>query len=216
MKASKKLRVIVMLGMFMTCYGVTRSENFGTIESIYQNMPHQVNSLLSPQQRFELIEYYKAGQGDSIKNMFGNWAQLLELDVENKHIKVMHTDGVLLEMMLFENKQDSTLSIGVIETICSPICNSTIKFYDDKWKLQKTLNNTFSAYDFLDKAGIIQDDAINKDDVEKDLAPIFISATFEKGGKHIILRNETINLLQQKEQEKYEVHVRPLAIDVPR
>lgn len=102
------------------------------IEKLYINMPEMLNPLLTTQQRHELLEYYKASQGDSITNRFGNQSRILILDTLNMQIKVQNSTRGVFDMKLLP-LPNKTMAVGIIRTFCGPICHSAIEFYDTAW-----------------------------------------------------------------------------------
>jgi len=92
-----------------------------TIENLYVNMPDFLNPTLSKQNRFELLEYHKAHLSDSTTNRFENQTSLVLMDTVNEHIVVKNTAVSSFDMKLL-TLEDSTLVIGIIRTVCAPVC----------------------------------------------------------------------------------------------
>jgi hypothetical protein len=102
-------------------------------ERLYVNMPDELNPILSRQNRLELLEYYKAHQVDSIKNRFKNKVVLVKFDSVQQHLIVKNTSCTTFEMKIIQ-RPDSTTIIGIIRTVCGPVCQSRIEFYDKAWR----------------------------------------------------------------------------------
>ena len=187
---------------------------YGNIESIYINMPQEQNFFLSPMQRLELMEYHKAGKTDSIRNVFGNWTCIDFLDLEHAHIKVSHAESTTFEMKLFISPKDSVLEIGIIETVCAPICSSVVKFYDDKWEIISSLKFKFRPSDFIDIKKVKSVGEVSEKEICELLQPIFINAEFHKQRNAIIFTNETIHTLDIDIQDKYAPYIISKEIDL--
>ena len=170
-----------------------------TIEKWYVNMPDILNPTLSKQNRLELLEYHKAGQGDSIANIFKHQAYLLKFDTLNQHITVKNTPTSTFEMKIL-NQADSTAIIGIIRTVCAPLCMSTIEFYDTAWNLIPVKFKMPTAIEWVD---------INKIPVEKiDLQWVrnlmgvsFVSLSFSDKDQTIQAKNNTLDFLSEVDRK---------------
>ena len=92
MRQMKKLRQIMNNSILLCCMlQITQGVFAQTVEKWYVNMPDGLNPTLSKQNRLELLEYYKAGQGDSVTNRYGNQARLLAYDSISQSIVVKNT-----------------------------------------------------------------------------------------------------------------------------
>ena len=187
---------------------------YGNIESIYINMPQEQNPFLSPQQRFEMIEYYKAGQTDSIRNVFGAWTYIDELDLKKDQIKVSHAEGTSFEMKLFITEKDKSLKIGIIESVHAPICSSVVKFYNEKWESVASFDVELKPTDFLDVDQIKKDKLITVKELCELLPPIFLKAEFHKQRNAIIFTNETIRTLGVNKQTKYAKYIKTKELNI--
>ncbi len=209
MKKNRHIAIALSIIALSTGSGLAAQTQYGTIETIYQNMPSDINPFLSPQKRLELMEYHKATQGDSIKNVFNNWSEIILLDTAQQLIRVAHTTGTQFEMKLFTNTTDSTLNIGIIESVYAPAGHSTIRFYDERWQLtQHYTLPTFTADDFIDTDSAATNTNIRIDEMRQKLPPLFITAQFAPTGKSITYNNETILTLSAAEQSQYKAYIR--------
>lgn len=119
------------------------------------DMPLLLIPTLESSYRVELIENYLTEGKDSLQNRFGTNVKLLHLDTINQHIALQTTSNARFELQLIENENDTL--IGVINTVCAPICSSYIKFYDTEWKevkvdFPKFSNNSWSKVTTSDEA----------------------------------------------------------------
>ncbi|MFV0391913.1 MAG: DUF3256 family protein [Paludibacteraceae bacterium] len=102
------------------------------IVDYFVDMPLSVMPTLASSYRVELIENYQTQGKDTLENMFGSPVKLLTLDTVNQHISVQATPNARFEMKIFRHEKDTVL--GIINTVCAPICSSYVQFYDTRWK----------------------------------------------------------------------------------
>ncbi|MDP4241084.1 MAG: DUF3256 family protein [Bacteroidota bacterium] len=170
-----------------------------TIEKCYVNMPDILNPTLTKQNRLELLEYHKAGQGDSVTNRFGHLAYLVSVDTLQQQIVVKNTPSSRLEMKIL-HLEDNTTVIGVIRTVCAPVCMSTVEFYDTAWHLIPLQFNMPKAIEWVDLKGI----PAEKTDINwvKNLMDIsFISLSFSNKGQFLIAKNNTFDFLSEEDRK---------------
>ena len=170
-----------------------------TIEKWYVNMPDILNPTLSKQNRLELLEYHKAGQGDSIANIFKHQAYLLKFDTLNQHITVKNTPTSTFEMKIL-NQADSTAIIGIIRTVCAPLCMSTIEFYDTTWNLIPVQFNMPTAIEWVD-INKIPTEKIDLQWVKNLMGVSFVSLSFSDKDQTIQAKNNTLDFLSEMDRK---------------
>lgn len=146
-----------------------------------------------------MLEYHKAGQGDSILNRFGGKACLQIFDTLNNRIVVKNTASSIFEMKLLATENVPT--IGVIRSVCSPICQSVTEFYDTAWNkipLQFTMPK---AVDWLDKNKLDSIVGLDKHWVQKVLENNFISLTFDAATNTIVATNNSADFLSDADRK---------------
>jgi hypothetical protein len=168
-------------------------------------MPDGLNPTLTKQNRLELLEYYKAKQGDTITNRFGNQAHLLFFDSIQSCLIVQNTPTSVFEMKVF-NVDSITPAIGIIRTVCSPICQSVVEFYDTAW-------NSIPMSFTLPKATewMIENTLKDRKWVESELKTGFITLTFSRSDPEIIATNNTLEFLSDDDRKQ----IAPLVSDKP-
>jgi Protein of unknown function (DUF3256) len=152
-KANSVIFTVCLLLVSLTSSGKS-------FEQLYIGMPDGLDPTLNKQKRLELLEYYKAHQNDSIKNLFNNKVILTKFDTAEQHLIVKNTSCSTFEMKLIQ-RPDSVPIVGIIHTVCGPICQSRVEFYDTAWhklpilfKMPKTMdwvNETVLAQANLDR-----------------------------------------------------------------
>ena len=180
-----------------------------TIEEWYVSMPDFLNPTLSKQNRMELIEYHKAQQSDSIANRFGNQTHLLSLDSLNERIVVKNTPNSIFEMKIL-NLEDSTLIIGIIRTICGPVCRSNVEFYDTAWNLIPIQFAMPKSIEWLDEKNI-PSDKIDINWVKNLMEVSFVSLSFSTENQLIIAKNNIQDFLSEDDKKS----VLPYVTDKP-
>ena len=170
-----------------------------SIEDLYVKMPDILNPTLSSQNRLELLEYHKVHQSDSVQNRYGNQAYLLVMDTLNERLLVKNTPTSMFEMKINYLK-DSLPYIGIIKTICAPVCHSTIEFYDTAWNVIPLQFVMPKAVKWLMPANI-DNDIVDQDWVKKSLEISFISLSFAPDNDDIIAKNNTLDFLSEADRK---------------
>ncbi len=206
MKEQKKLNKWLVLCGVVLCSELIMGQS---IEKLYVDMPDVLNPTLSKQNRLELIEYYKSGHGDSIANRFGKSAHLLKLDSLNGFVQVKNTPSSSFAMKLFR-LDDNRPVLGVVRTVCAPVCQSSIEFYDTTWKsipLQFTIPK---AIEWVNKTKM---DSANLDLrwVESVLQNSFVSLSFDSQNKTIVAKNNSADFMSDEDRKL----IAPLLDDKP-
>ena len=196
----KKYRLQKNKKLLLACFlFVSMGSLAQTIEKWYINMPDILNPTLSKQNRMELLEYHKAGQGDSIANMFKHQAYLLKFDTLNQHITVKNTPTSTFEMKIL-NQADSTAIIGIIRTVCAPLCMSTIEFYDTAWNLIPVQFNMPTAIEWVD-INKIPTEKIDLQWVKNLMGVSFVSLSFSDKDQTIQAKNNTLDFLSEVDRK---------------
>jgi len=184
--------IILYFLFFLTFPAIGQS-----VEKLFLELPENLIPLLSKQNRFEMIEYYKANQQDSVKNKFGNYAKLELYDSINQHIVVSATKNSLLEIKIL-NSQDSVKSIAIINTILTPIQHSRISFYNSQWQ-KLSLDFLIPKADEWLKKDIFDNKEIDKIWISKLMDNSFVALNFE--GENIIAKNYSIETMSVEEKK---------------
>lgn len=164
------------------------------IDRLFVNMPDEIIPTLTKNMRLELIEYFKVNKVDTIKDLFQNDAYMLRYDSVNQSVDLKITPNATLSVKLFATKAKlDTISyvVGVIQTVCGPVCSSQINFYDKNWNKIKLNFVQPSASDWLtDKSA--EKEGIKIANVFK---TSFVEFDFGSGMNELILLNHSDELL---------------------
>ena len=187
---------LLVICFLIVCFQGLKSQS---IEKLYVNMPDFLNPTLSKQNRLELLEYHKAGQGDSIANRFDHKACLMLFDSLQCHIVVQNTKSSSFEMKILY-AEDSTALIAIIRTVCAPVCMSTIECYDTAWNLIPLRFIMPKAIEWIDLTAIPS----GKTDIQwvKNLMDIsFISLSFDDKNQTLVAKNNTIDFISAEDRK---------------
>jgi hypothetical protein len=191
----QKNNLIIVCCLFLFGQGVMSQ----TIEKWYVNMPDILNPTLTKQNRLELLEYHKAGQGDSVINRFGNESTLLSLDTLNQQILVKNTPSSTFEMKML-TLEDSTKAIGIIRTVCAPVCQSSVEMYDTAWNSIPVQFSMPKAIEWLDLKSV-PSDKIDIQWAQNLMGVGFISLHFSAKGQLIEAKNNTLDFLSAEDRK---------------
>jgi len=122
-----------------------------TASELFVKMPEPEFLPLTASDRMDLIDLYKAGEKASVKNRFDDSCSIVRMT--NDYLQIQ-TGGNTTELFLLPMINDSKI-IGLIQTVCAPVCDSYLEFYTTSWKkLSTPAFITFAGkYDFL-KEGV--------------------------------------------------------------
>jgi len=122
-----------------------------TAGELFVKLPESAFLTLSVSDRMDLIDMYKAGEKAVVKNRFDDSCSILSLTDDYLQLQ---TGGNTLELFILPMINDSKI-VGIIQTVCAPVCDSNLEFYTIAWKkLTTSVFITFAGkYDFL-KEGI--------------------------------------------------------------
>lgn len=146
----------------------------------------------------ELVEnFQKNPERDSINNLLGGKARLLNLDTVANNLKIQSTSVSKLEIQLID-RTDGTRIIGIINTVCAPGCSSYIKFYDTEWNELKVSFPKFSIENWVNTSN---NEEQNKQ-VKNAVRINFLEYTFSSDGKNVIIHNRSKEQLDAKSRKE--------------
>jgi hypothetical protein len=168
------------------------------VDSVFLKLPSKILPLINAKARFEMLEYFKAGQTDSVKNSLGGFARILYRDTTQQHIILKPALNSILDIRLFKTS-DSTYITGIISTVGEEIFRSVLEFYNadgsrmnlqlpeissEEWYRNWASNTALQTDDF--KANLLNDN--------------FLRMNFSKTGNLIEVQNYTVKLLHREHQ----------------
>jgi len=191
----KTISVLIISNLFFG-WSESAAQDVG---NFYVNMPDKLNPTLSKQNRHELLEYYKAGQTDSITNRYGNHVSLNSVDTLNQILLVKNTPVSSFEMKVFNLNNDS-LAIGIIRTICGTVCQSSVEFYDTAWNKIPLIFTMPKAIDWVNKDSLAVKN-VDKQWVENVLENNFISLSFATNARQIVAKNNSAEFMSAADRK---------------
>jgi len=118
-----------------------------TVSELFLKLPEPVLLTLTVSDRMDLIDMYKAGEESNTRNFFGDSCSILSLSDDYLQIRIGKN---IMELFILPMINDSKI-IGLIQTVCTPVCDSQLEFYTTTWKkIATSVLITFAGkYDFL-------------------------------------------------------------------
>ena len=102
-----------------------------TARDLFLKLPEAVFLPLSTSDRMDLIGLYnKVGEKATVKNRFEDSCSIIRLT--DNYIKIQ-TGKNTMELFLLPMINDSKI-IGLLQTVCAPVCDSYLEFYTTAWK----------------------------------------------------------------------------------
>ena len=174
-----------------------------TIDSYFVDMPAIILPALSSSMRLELTEYYKSEGRDSIRNQFGYNIHLFALDTVNGYISLQTASNARFEMKTLL-RNDTSVVLAVIRTVCGPICSSYIHFYDKGWNELKIDFPKLTNRDWLKNP----DESVDGEKVENILRSSFIELTINPLNNTVEARNNSIEYLSLESEKLLEPYLK--------
>ena len=177
-----------------------------TIARLYIDMPEALDPVMPRKQRAELLEYVKAGMGDSIANRFGRQAHMTALDTLHHRLVVRNSETSTLELKLLVHGGDST--VALIRTVCTPLCHSVLRLYDTRWHALPAAPVALPrSADWLDEARAARD-GLHVPNLRHLLAADFVSLTFADTADTLVARNHILDYLSEDDRELVQPYLR--------
>ena len=166
-----------------------------TIDSYFVDMPAIILPGLSSSMRLELTEYYKSERRDSIRNQFGYNVHLLALDTVSGYISLQTASNARFEMKTLL-RNDTSVVLVVIRTVCGPVCSSYIHFYDKGWNKLKMDLPKLTNRDWIKNP----DEIVNGVNVADMFPASFIELRFDTKNNGIEVRNNSAEYLSLEDK----------------
>ena len=160
------MKLKIVFAVFLFCITV-RFLQAQTVNELFVSLPEPALLTLPVSDRMDLIDLYKAGKKSTVINFLGDSCSILSMTDSYLQFR---TGKNTMELFLLPMINDSKI-VGLIQTVCAPVCDSRIEFYTTAWKkLAVSVFITFaSKNDFL-KEGVNPED----EDVKNALIPLDI------------------------------------------
>lgn len=179
------------------------------IATYFVDMPLILMPTLESSYRLELVEIFTESGRDTLENSLGSTVTLLNLDTVNQHIAVRSTSVSRFEMQLITHRNDTL--IGIINTVCAPLCSSYIKFYNTDWQEVKVDFPKFSNKSWY-KVDISND---AKKIAERLVKMSLVELAFEPAEKVITAKNNSLENLNEDERASLAESMTKAMLKVP-
>ena len=196
MKLKNKI-LFLLVGLFFTL-----PVSGQKINHYFVDMPAAFYPLLNSSLRLELMEYYKSEKRDTIQNVFGKKTQILAYDSVGNYLSIQSAANSRFEMKLLYTA-DSTLTIGIINTVCAPICSSGIHFYDKNWHEIKSDFPKLTTNDWLTSS----DQLIEGLSISNIIKTPFLEFTFNSNSNTVAAKNNSLDYLSLEDKKSVEPFV---------
>lgn len=196
-KKHSQIRHYLIIALYLLLHQVATAQN-SNIGDIFVDAPQQITPTLTNSEKLELWAYYQSEKRDTLKNRFGTTVKILSVDTLHRHIRLQTTDNETVEIIALHHS-DSSTTIGVIHTVCIPICSSYIQLYDHKWQpipLPFSIPTT-QAWHIPQPTDPQPYETPNTD---------FIEIRFDAQRKEVLFTNNSLKLLGQTQQENAQKH----------
>lgn len=172
-----------------------------TTDSLFINMPDKLLPTLLRKQRFEMTEYFKAGQKDSVRNIVGSNALLIKYDAAACHIIIQTSATGSSEIKRFVQLNGDTI-IGFISTVQKPVKYSYIAFYTEKW-VKKDIKMDLPNYEkWLDEKKLAEA-STEISWIKTLLDTKYYSYSFSESNE-LIIENNVLNTLNNEDRKLVE------------
>jgi len=139
-----------------------------TASELFVKLPEPALLPLTVSDRLDLIDLYKAGEKATVKNSFEDSCSIIRLT--DNYLQIQ-TGKNTTELFLLPMINDSKI-VGLIQTVCAPVCDSRLEFYTTTWK--KLAPSVFIT--FAGKNDFLKDSVnIDNEEVKNVLIPLDIS-----------------------------------------
>lgn len=101
------------------------------MKTLFIAMPDSVTPLLTKVNREDFVDFLASNMKAEVKNRFGKPSELKKLT--DDYLLLQTTERSSMEMKLLP-MNDSVKVICVVNTVCGPVCDSEVRFYDTQWQ----------------------------------------------------------------------------------
>ena len=98
-------------------------------------MPDSILPLLTKNNRMDCVDFVDSKMKAEVKNRLGEVSELKVLTKDYLLLQMTSQSTVEMKLLLVN---DSAKVVCVVRTVCAPVCDSAVEFYDISWKRLKT------------------------------------------------------------------------------
>ncbi|MDD2961568.1 MAG: DUF3256 family protein [Muribaculaceae bacterium] len=123
------MRSFIVIVLFTITLG---SLNARITNTLFSTDSAKVFSLLSPDARFDIIEYYKADSIINMDNRLGGQSKLIK--VADDFLAIKMTDVSTIEMWISDTTEMKSDVVVVNKTLLTPVPDGSLSFFNNDWK----------------------------------------------------------------------------------
>ena len=194
----KRLYLIYIL--CMCCWLGGRAQE---LRSLFVAMPDSVLPLLTKTNRMDCIDFLDSNMKAEVKNRFNNTSELKVLTKD--YLELQLTSQSSVEMKLLP-VNDSVKVVCMVHTVCGPVCDSEITFYDTQWKQLPSKN--FITLPEVDRFYYLNTNEESYATVRKAADMYLMKANLSSEASTLTFIYTTPEYLSKEDREKLELYLR--------
>lgn len=194
----KRLYLIYIL--CMCCWLGGRAQE---LRSLFVAMPDSVLPLLTKTNRMDCIDFLDSNMKAEVKNRFNNTSELKVLTKD--YLELQLTSQSSVEMKLLP-MNDSVKVVCMVHTVCGPVCDSEITFYDTQWKQLPSKN--FITLPEVDRFYYLNTNEESYATVRKAADMNLMKANLSSEASTLTFIYTTPEYLSKEDREKLELYLR--------
>ena len=194
----KRLYLIYIL--CMCCWLGGRAQE---LRSLFVDMPDSVLPLLTKTNRMDCIDFLDSNMKAEVKNRFNKTSELKVLTMD--YLELQLTSQSSVEMKLLP-MNDSVKVVCMVHTVCGPVCDSEITFYDTQWKQLPSKN--FITLPEVDRFYYLNTNEESYATVRKAADMYLMKANLSSEASTLTFIYTTPEYLSKEDREKLELYLR--------
>ena len=173
------------------------------LRSLFVAMPDSVLPLLTKNNRMDCIDFLDSNMKAEVKNRFNKTSELKVLTKD--YLELQLTSQSSVEMKLLP-MNDSVKVVCMVHTVCGPVCDSEITFYDTQWKQLPSKN--FITLPEVDRFYYLNTNEESYATVRKAADMYLMKANLSSEASTLTFIYTTPEYLSKEDREKLELYLR--------
>lgn len=173
------------------------------LRPLFVAMPDSVLPLLTKTNRMDCIDFLDSNMKAEVKNRFNKTSELKVLTKD--YLELQLTSQSSVEMKLLP-MNDSVKVVCMVHTVCGPVCDSEITFYDTQWKQLPSKN--FITLPEVDRFYYLNTNEESYATVRKAADMYLMKANLSSEASTLTFIYTTPEYLSKEDREKLELYLR--------
>ena len=173
------------------------------LRSLFVAMPDSVLPLLTKTNRMDCVDFLDSNMKAEVKNRFNKTSELKVLTKD--YLELQLTSQSSVEMKLLP-VNDSVKVVCMVHTVCGPVCDSEITFYDTQWKQLPSKN--FITLPEVDRFYYLNTNEESYATVRKAADMYLMKANLSSEASTLTFIYTTPDYLSKEDREKLELYLR--------